>query len=87
MTEEKIVRKEVAHDETPSGITDHAFEPRGEWYTLCAYCGLAEAAHAETTVDSFVEIQADHVRQLERKREHEGGRVRIGYYSDDNPDD
>ena len=49
-------REVVAHDETPSGITDHAFEPRDEWYTLCVHCGLAEAAHAETTIDSRVHI-------------------------------
>lgn len=42
--------KEVAHDETPSNITSHPFEPRGEWYTLCKVCSLAEAAHAETTL-------------------------------------
>lgn len=41
---------EAQHDETPSGITDHAFEPRGEWWTLCKHCTRAEAAHAETTV-------------------------------------
>lgn len=40
-----------AHDETPSAITDHAFEPRGDWYTVCKHCHLAEAAHAETTID------------------------------------
>jgi hypothetical protein len=42
--------KEVAHDETPSGITDHAFEPKGEWWTLCRHCNFAESAHAETTM-------------------------------------
>lgn len=40
--------KEVHHDETPSNIVDHAFEPRGEWYTLCKHCGLAESAHQRT---------------------------------------
>lgn len=40
----------VQHDESPSGITDHAFEPKGLWYTLCSRCNLAESAHAETTV-------------------------------------
>jgi len=38
--------KEVAHDETPSGITDHAFEPKGEWWSLCLHCNLAASAHA-----------------------------------------
>lgn len=40
----------VLHDETPSQITDHAFEPRGEWYTLCKHCSLSEAAHVHTTL-------------------------------------
>lgn len=42
--------KEVQHDETPSGITDHPFEPKGLWFTLCLHCNLAESAHAETTL-------------------------------------
>lgn len=42
--------KDVAHDETPSNIVDHPFEPRGEWYTLCKHCGLAESAHLHTTL-------------------------------------
>lgn len=40
--------KEVAHDETPSGITDHKYSSRGEWWDLCQHCGFAEAAHAES---------------------------------------
>lgn len=39
---------EVAHDTTPSGVTDHPFEPKGEWWTLCKHCNKAESAHAET---------------------------------------
>ena len=42
----------VLYDETPSQITDHAFEPRGEWYTLCKFCNLSEAAHMRTTLTS-----------------------------------
>lgn len=42
--------KEVQHDETPSGIVDHPFEPKGLWFTLCRHCNLAESAHAETTL-------------------------------------
>lgn len=42
--------KEVQHDETPSGVTSHPFEPKGLWFTLCIHCNLAESAHAETTV-------------------------------------
>jgi hypothetical protein len=44
-------QKAVEYDEAPSVITDHAFEPRGAWYTVCKHCSLAMAAHAETTVD------------------------------------
>lgn len=48
--------KPAAHDESPSAITDHPFEPKGEWYSLCGYflpgttkrCNLAESAHTET---------------------------------------
>lgn len=44
--------KEVQHDESPSAITDHPFQPRGEWWSRCAYpgCNLSEAAHSETTL-------------------------------------
>lgn len=42
--------REVVHDESPSGITDHKFVPRGHWWDLCEHCGMAEAAHAETTL-------------------------------------
>ena len=45
--------KEVFHDETPSNVVDHPFEPRTEWWTLCKHCGLAESAHAETTLLPF----------------------------------
>ena len=48
--------KEVQHDETPSGVTDHAFTPKGMWYTLCSRCNLAESAHRETTVNHRVLI-------------------------------
>lgn len=45
--------REVAHDETPSIVNDHPFEPRGEWWSLCEHCNLAESAHAETTIPPF----------------------------------
>ncbi|HVI77815.1 MAG TPA: hypothetical protein VM715_06560 [Candidatus Acidoferrum sp.] len=45
--------KEVAHDEAPSVIIDHAFEPRAEWWTLCRHCHLAESAHKETTLPPY----------------------------------
>ena len=42
--------KEVLYDESPSIIKDHKFDPKGEWYTLCKHCNLAESAHAETSL-------------------------------------
>lgn len=55
MTEEKVEeqpKKATSENDDPAIISDHAFEPRGEWYTLCRHpgCGLAEAAHKETTL-------------------------------------
>ena len=50
---------EVQHDEVPSGVTDHAFDPKGLWYTLCAHCNLAESAHAETNVPKFHYVSDD----------------------------
>lgn len=41
-------QKEVAHDETPAIISDHKFSAKGEWWSLCKYCNLAESAHAES---------------------------------------
>jgi hypothetical protein len=41
----------VIHDETPSMVADHPFEPKGEWWSLCMYCNLSEAAHKETFKD------------------------------------
>jgi hypothetical protein len=48
--------KQVQHDESPSGITDHAFEPKGAWFTLCRHCNLAESAHAETNTEHPIRI-------------------------------
>lgn len=39
-----------AEGETPAIITAHAFEPDGDWWQTCAVCGMAEAAHAYTTL-------------------------------------
>lgn len=33
-----------------SAVTDHAFAPRGEWWTRCKHCNLAEAAHMRTSM-------------------------------------
>lgn len=51
--------KQVAHDEAPSIIEDHPFEPKGEWYTLCKHCNLAESAHKETTLLPFKYVGDD----------------------------
>lgn len=54
MTQETSPKpKGVAHDESPSIISDHAFEPKAAWYTLCKHCNLAESAHESTTHPSF----------------------------------
>ena len=29
-------------------ITDHEFEPDGEWWQRCKHCHIAESAHATT---------------------------------------
>lgn len=82
-------RKFVVNDD-PSAITDHAFVPRGEWYTLCESCGLAEAAHFTSTIDSHEEMMDSHrnnghrtARDIERERRELGGRARIYYDGDD----
>lgn len=43
-------KREVRRGNDEAIISDHAFEPRGEWWSLCKHCPLAEAAHAETTL-------------------------------------
>lgn len=42
--------REKVHDEAPAIISDHKFDPKGEWYSLCCVCNLAESAHAETAL-------------------------------------
>lgn len=55
MTETTMNRpQEVAHDEAPSTKTDHPFEPKGEWWTLCRHCNLAESAHSESAMLHYV---------------------------------
>jgi hypothetical protein len=70
MAVETPKRKEVAHDEAPAIISDHAYVPRDEWWSLCRVCGLAQAAHAEVSEEA---------REAERK-------AHIAYYGDDNPE-
>jgi hypothetical protein len=38
----------VSDHEKGTAITDHWYEPRGAWWTVCKICGLAEAAHLST---------------------------------------
>lgn len=100
-----VAEEPKTYDEAPSIINDHPFEPSGEWWSLCKHCGLAQAAHSSSTINSRLEMlkeqmsrygeirhvdpvrKAELERELERERLHQGGRARIGYYSDDNPDD
>lgn len=49
-----MATEEVAHDETPATRTDHAFEPKDEWWSLCKHCNFAESAHSETAVLHYV---------------------------------
>lgn len=53
-----------AHDEAPSIIISHPFEPRGAWFTLCKHCNLAESAHKETTNPPFHYV-ADDLEELD----------------------
>lgn len=67
-----MTHKNKGYDEGPAIISDHPFEPRSEWWSLCRHCGLAMAAHAETTIDA---------------RDHLAPRaVGIEYYGDDEDD-
>lgn len=52
--------KVVGHDESPSVVTDHAFQPKDAWYSLCAHgtCNLAESAHRDSVLHPFEETQA-----------------------------
>lgn len=65
-------RKRSAHNADPAIISDHAFEPRDQWWSLCKHCGLAQAAHSETSIDTLEEMR--------QSTSH------IGYYSDDTPE-
>lgn len=51
--------KVVLHDEAPSVISDHPFEPRGAWWSLCKVCSLAESAHTESKNPPFRYISDD----------------------------
>lgn len=76
-------RKEIAHDEAPAAIEDHAYVPRGEWWSLCRICGLAEAAHNTTTIDSRAEMLAAY----EPRNRRRGARARVGRYLIDEEED
>lgn len=85
-------------DESPPGINDHPFEPRGEWWSLCKHCGLARASHSSSTIDVQEEMIKEHIREYgyvqfarrqdELRRISRGDdRVQIAYFSEDNPDE
>jgi hypothetical protein len=92
-----MAKEPVGHDEAPSVIVDHPFDPKAEWWSLCKVCNLARAAHFSSTPEAAAEMQA-HFRTLpravspaeamkrERERIHQGGRARIGYVADDDDD-
>lgn len=42
--------------------TDHPYDPRGEWWSLCKHCGLARAAHFSATPESIAAMQAEFAR-------------------------
>lgn len=71
----------LEYDEAPAGIEDHEFVPRAQWWSLCKICGLAQANHNKTTIDSLAEIRAEHARQEERRT------FRIGYVGDSDEHD
>jgi hypothetical protein len=37
-------------------ITDHPFEPRAEWWSLCKRCGLAKSAHVASVTDDASDL-------------------------------
>jgi hypothetical protein len=54
-------KAEVQHDEAPPPQDDHAFVPRGEWWSLCDICNLAESAHRRTTLQSHIHYYDDDI--------------------------
>lgn len=38
----------MADTKAASHVTDHPFEPKGEWWRTCLVCNLAEAAHRDS---------------------------------------
>lgn len=57
----KVAQFRQGENNTPSNITDHKFETKGEWWERCIHCGMAEAAHAEsvTSYDPNAEDDLD----------------------------
>lgn len=58
-----MAKEPVGHDEAPSVIVDHPFEPRGAWWSLCKHCGLAQAAHSASTINSSMEMVREHMEK------------------------
>lgn len=91
------------HDEAPPEVDSHPFEPRKQWWSLCKHCGLAQAAHSSSTIDTRMAMLEEHMdtygeirhvdpvkaaeleQEVKRARDHR--EVRVGYVSDDFPDD
>lgn len=63
-----------------SNVTDHVFMPVGAWWSPCEQCGLAESAHARTSVDHDAVVSAPYrcpdcviARDFKRPMPHEEG--------------
>jgi hypothetical protein len=60
MVQDKLQKKpEVQHDEAPPAQDDHEFLPRGEWWSLCEICHLAESAHQKTRLPPRIHYYSD----------------------------
>lgn len=89
-------REPNTHDEAPSIIEDHPYEPEDEWWSLCKVCRLAQAAHSSSTPEAYAAKElyfatlprptTEEMIERERSRLHQGGRIRIGYVGDDDDD-
>ena len=87
--------KPIEHGDTPSSlITDHAYEPIDQWWSLCKHCRLAQAAHSSSIPEVIAEKKARFERQMragfvrryptyEPEVETPVGRPQIEYIGDD----
>lgn len=84
MLVESARRKPVAHDESPAIISDHAYTPRAEWWSLCKVCGLAQAAHAEVSPEATEAERQAHIAYYGDGSTPQAHH--IVYYGDENPE-